>query len=163
GYSMHNMFDSVVEMYSRMQQAFVSPDTFTFPHVLKACGSLLARRYGRAVHAQIFRHGLEEDVFVQNGLLSFYYMEALSIFRDMRRSNVKPDCIALVSVLKAYSDLEELNQGGCLHSLVIKMGHEFEPDLRIALTSLYAKCGQVSAAKSLFDQMKVEDVISGMP
>ncbi|KAK4398034.1 Pentatricopeptide repeat-containing protein [Sesamum angolense] len=72
GYSMHNMFDSVVEMYSRMQQAFVSPDTFTFPDVLKACGSLLARRYGRAVHAQIFRHGLEEDVFVQNGLLSFY-------------------------------------------------------------------------------------------
>ncbi|KAL0287683.1 UNVERIFIED_CONTAM: Pentatricopeptide repeat-containing protein [Sesamum calycinum] len=192
---MHNMFNSVVEMYSRMQQAFVSPDTFTFPHVLKACGSLLARRYGRAVHAQIFRHGLEEDVFVQNGLLSFYvkcddnnlarvifyglsnrdvvswtliisgyahnrqYMEALSIFRDMRRSDIKPDCIALVSVLKAYSDLEELNQGGCLHSLVIKMGHEFEPDLRIALTSLYAKCGQVSAAKSLFDQMKVEDVI----
>ncbi|KAK4398033.1 Pentatricopeptide repeat-containing protein [Sesamum angolense] len=86
-------------------------------------------------------------------------MEALSIFRDMRRSDVKPDCIALVSVLKAYSDLEELNQGGCLHSLVIKMGHEFEPDLRIALTSLYAKCGQVSAAKSLFDQMKVQDVI----
>ncbi|KAL0399860.1 UNVERIFIED_CONTAM: Pentatricopeptide repeat-containing protein [Sesamum radiatum] len=195
GYSMHNMFDSVVEMYSRMQQAFVSPDTFTFPHVLKACGSLLAKHYGRAVHAQIFRLGLEEDVFVQNGLLSFYvkcddnnlarvifyglsnrdvvswtliisgyaqngqYMEALSIFKDMRRSDVKPDCIALVSVLKAYSDVEELNQGRCLHSLVIKMGHEFEPDLRIALTSLYAKCGQVSAAKSLFDQMKVEDVI----
>ncbi|KAL0362363.1 UNVERIFIED_CONTAM: Pentatricopeptide repeat-containing protein [Sesamum calycinum] len=112
----------------------------------------------KSVHAQIFRHGLEEDVFVQNGLLSFYvkcddnnlarvifyglsnrdvvswtliisgyahnrqYMEALSIFRDMRRSDIKPDCIALRLLL-------------------------------------YAKCGQVSAAKSLFDQMKVEDVI----
>ncbi|KAI3457296.1 hypothetical protein Pfo_013959 [Paulownia fortunei] len=195
GYSMHNMLDKVVEMYSRMQQAFVSPDTFTFPHVLKACGGLPAVGYGRAVHAQIFRHGFEEDVFVQNALLSFYVkceennrsriifdglsnrnvvswtsiisgyaqhgqpMKALRIFKDMRGSDVKPDWITLVSVLKAYSDVEELNQGRCLQGLVIKMGQEFEPDLRIALTSLYAKCGQVVAAKSLFDQMKIEDVI----
>ncbi|KAK6157259.1 hypothetical protein DH2020_011507 [Rehmannia glutinosa] len=195
GYSMHNILDKVVEMYSRMQRAFVSPDTFTFPHVLKACGGLRAVGYGRAVHAQIFRHGFEDDVVVQNALLSFYVkcgenclgriifeglsnrnvvswtsiisgyaqsgqpMEALRIFRDMRGSDVKPDWIALVSVLKAYSDVEELSQGRCLHGLAIKIGHEFEPDLQIALTSLYAKCGQVMAAKSLFDQMKSGNVI----
>lgn len=195
GYSTQNMLDNVVEMYSRMQQTFVNPDAFTFPYVLRACGALLAVGYGRAIHAQIFRHGFEEDPFLQNGLLSFYAkceensracvifdrlrcrdlvswtlmisgyaqngqpMEALRIFRDMRLSNVKPDWIALVSVLKAYSDIEELNQGRCLHSLVIKTGHVFEPDLRVALTSLYAKCGQVMSAKSLFDQAEAEDVM----
>lgn len=195
GYSMHNMLDKVVEMYSRMQQAFVTPDAFTFPYVLKACVALPAVGYGRAVHAQIFRHGFEKDAFLQNGLLSFYVkcekntgahvifdglryrnvvswtliisgyaqngqpMEALRIFKDMRGSDVKPDWISLVSVLKAYSDVEELNQGRCLHGLVIRTGHEFEPDLRIALASLYAKCGQVMAAKSFFDQMNVENVI----
>ncbi|KAG8386984.1 hypothetical protein BUALT_Bualt03G0205400 [Buddleja alternifolia] len=195
GYSMHNLLDKVVDMYSRMRQAFVSPDCFTLPYVLKACGGLLAVEFGGAVHAHIFRHGFEKDVFLQNGLLSFYVkcgensracvlfdqlskrdvvtwtsiisgyaqnrqpMEALRMFRDMRRSDVKPDWIALVSVLRAYSDVGELNQGRCLHGLIIEMGHEFEPDLRIALTSLYAKSGQVMAAKSLFDQMEVEDVI----
>lgn len=195
GYSTHNMVDKVVNMYSRMHQAFVSPDAFTLPYVLKACSDLQAIEYGRLVHAQIFRHGFEKDVFLQNGLLSFYVkceenkcarvifdglsnknvvswtlmmsaytqngqlMEGLRIFREMRRLGLKPDLIALVSILKAYSDMEELNQGRCLHGLVIKTGHEFEPDLRISLTSLYAKSGQVIAAKSLFDQMKGDNVI----
>ncbi|KAL8474387.1 hypothetical protein ACS0TY_031017 [Phlomoides rotata] len=195
GYSTHNKLENVVETYSRMQQAFVNPDAFTFPYVLRACGALLAVGYGRAIHAQLFRHGFEKDPFLQNGLLSFYTkceensrarvifnrlrcrdvvswtlmisgyaqngqsMEALRIFRDMRVSNVKPDWIALVSVSKAYADVEELYQGRSLHSLVIKMGHEFEPDLRVALTSLYAKCGQVMIAKSLFDQTRAEDVM----
>ncbi|XP_073058244.1 pentatricopeptide repeat-containing protein At3g12770 [Primulina eburnea] len=195
GYSSHNMLDKVVEMYWRMQGEFVSPDSHTFPHVLKACGGLAAEEIGLAVHAQILRHGFEGDVVVQNGLVAFYVkcgkndcarvvfdglsnrnvvswtsiisgyiqhghpMEALRIFRDMRGSGVKPDWISLVSAAKAYSDIDDMEQGRCLHSLATKMGLEFEPDLRIALTSLYAKCGQVMAAKSLFDQMKVQNVI----
>ncbi|KAL6535870.1 hypothetical protein OROHE_012714 [Orobanche hederae] len=86
-------------------------------------------------------------------------VEALRIFRDMRESDVKPDWIALVSVVKSYSEVDDLNQGKCLHGIVIKIGYEFEPDLQIALTSLYAKCGQVVAAKSLFDQVKGKCVI----
>ncbi|KAK4486849.1 hypothetical protein RD792_006157 [Penstemon davidsonii] len=195
GYSLYNMLDEVVEMYSRMQHAFVAPDAFTFPYVLKACGGLMAVRIGQAVQAQILRYGFEDDEFLRNGILSLYVkcggnnrarvvfdglrnksvvswtsiisgyaqngqpIEALRIFREMRGSDTKPDWITLVSILKAYSDLEDLEQGRCLHSLVIKIGLEYEPDLRIALTSLYAKCGQVMAAKSLFDQMKIQNVI----
>ncbi|KAL2493963.1 Pentatricopeptide repeat-containing protein [Forsythia ovata] len=195
GYSVHNMYEKAIEMYTRMQQAYVNPDSFTFPHVLKACGGLVAVGIGRAVHAQSFRLGFEDDVFVQNGFVAFYVkcenidyagivfdglndrnvvswtsiisgyaqngqaMEALKIFSEMRGSNVKPDWITLVSVLRAYSDVEDLEQGRGIHGLVIKMGLEFEPDLRIALTAIYAKCGQVMVAKSLFDQMKVHNVI----
>ncbi|CAA2986140.1 pentatricopeptide repeat-containing At3g12770 [Olea europaea subsp. europaea] len=195
GYSMHNMFANAIEMYTRMQHAYVSPDSFTFPHVLKACGGLVAIGIGTAVHAQSFRLGFENDVFVQNGLVAFYVkcnkicyagnvfdglqdrsvvswtsiisghaqngqpMEALRIFSKMRASNVKPDWINLVSVLRAYSDVEDLEQGRSIHGLVIKVGLEFEPDLRIALTAMYVKCGQVIVAKSLFDQMKIPNVI----
>ncbi|KAL2474667.1 Pentatricopeptide repeat-containing protein [Abeliophyllum distichum] len=195
GYSVHNMYEKAIEMYTRMQQAYVNPDSFTFPHVLKACGGLVAVGIGRAVQAQSFRLGFEDDVFVQNGLVVFYVkcdrigcagivfdrlndrnvvswtsiisgcaqngqaMEALKIFSEMRRSDVKPDWITLVSVLRAYSDAEDLEQGRGIHCLVIKMGLEFEPDMRIALTAIYAKCGQVMVAKSLFDQMKVHNVI----
>ncbi|GFP89511.1 pentatricopeptide repeat-containing protein at3g12770 [Phtheirospermum japonicum] len=194
GYSIHNMPVKVLETYSTMQQAFVSPDKFTFPLVLKACGVVPAARYGQAVHAQILRHGFE-DVVVQNSLLSFYVKcgenyrvriifdglsdknvvswtsiisglaqngqpdEALRIFKDMRGSDVRPDWIALVSVLKAYSDVDELSQGKCIHGIVIKTGYELEPDLQISLTSLYAKCGEVTAAKTLFDRVKSDDVI----
>ncbi|XP_051126335.1 pentatricopeptide repeat-containing protein At3g12770 isoform X2 [Andrographis paniculata] len=195
GYSMHNMPEKVLEMYLRMQNAFVRPDAYTFPLVVKACGILQAVGFGRAIHGQIWRIGFGDDPYVLNGLLSFYLscekhdcardvfnhlsdrnivswtlifsayvqsgqpMKGLQIFRDMRESGVTPDWIALVSALKAYSDVEDLSQGKCIHGMVLKMGYEFELDLRIALTSLYAKCGQVVAAKVLFDQTETGCVI----
>ncbi|CDP11859.1 unnamed protein product [Coffea canephora] len=195
GYSSHNMFHEAIDMYNNMQEAYVSPDCFTFPHVLKACSGLSAVKFGQAVHAQAFRHGLESDVFVQNGLVTLYTkcrkielariifdrlvernivswtsiisgcaqngqpIEALRIFCEMRKLNVEPDWIVLVSVLRAYSDAEDLEQGKCVHSLVMKMGLEYEPDLLIALTAMYSKCGQIMVAKLLFDLMEVQDVI----
>lgn len=191
GYSRHNMFGDAIEMYLRMQVARVSPDRFTFPSVLKACCGLPALRMGCRVHGQIFRHGFESDVFVQNALVALYAkcgqigparvvfdgvcdrtvvswtsiisgyaqngepMEALRIFSQMRQSNLKPDWIALVSVLRAYTDVDDLIQGKSVHGCVIKMGLEDEPDLLISLTAMYAKCGQVTVARSFFHQMEM--------
>lgn len=72
---------------------------------------------------------------------------------------MKPDWIALVSVLRAYTDVGDLEQGKSVHGCVIKMGLEFELDLLVSLTAMYAKCGQVMVARWLFDQMETRDVI----
>ncbi|XP_077236083.1 pentatricopeptide repeat-containing protein At3g12770-like [Tasmannia lanceolata] len=196
GYSRHDLFNVALELYCRMHLEGVNPDGFTLPYVLKACSGLLALEMGRRVHAQIFRHGFESDIFVQNGLIAMYSkcgaigpalllfnvlqnrtvvswtsiisgyaqnghpLEALKIFGQMRvLSDVKPDCIALVSVIKAYTDVEDLAQGKSIHGCVVKSGFELEQDLLIALTAMYAKCGEVEVAKSLFDQMSMPSVI----
>ncbi|KAK9284392.1 hypothetical protein L1049_023563 [Liquidambar formosana] len=93
GYSRHNLFDVALEMYSRMQAAGVSPDCFTFPCVLKACSGLPSVEIGRLVHGQIFRHGFESDVFVQNGLV------ALSLFDKMEI----PDVILWNAMISGYA------------------------------------------------------------
>ncbi|KAJ4958618.1 hypothetical protein NE237_025729 [Protea cynaroides] len=195
GYSRNNLFGDALDMYSRMQAQGVSPDRFTLPYILKACSGQSALEMGFRIHAQIFRHGFESDVFVQNGVVALYAkcgeinrarvvfdrlsdrtivswtsiisgyaqngqpFEALVIFRKMRQLEMRPDWIALVSILKAYTDVEDLEQGKSVHGIVIKMGLEMEPDLLIALTSMYAKCGNVMVAKSLFDQMEMPNVI----
>ncbi|KAL5709895.1 hypothetical protein ACHQM5_020524 [Ranunculus cassubicifolius] len=195
GYSRSNLFQVGLEMYSRMQMEGVSPDRFTLPYVLKACSGVSGLGIGRAIHGQIYRHGFESDVFVQNGLVALYAkcghiekarvafdglydrtivswtsivsgysqngqpLEALSIFSEMRKSGIKPDWIALVSVIRCYSDVEDLGQGKSLHGFVVKVGLEFETDLLIALTAMYAKGGEVSVAKSLFDQMDSSNVV----
>lgn len=92
----------------------------------------------------------------QNG----FPLEALNLYRRMRlESDVRPDFIILVSVLKAYTDVEDLEHGKSVHGLVIKGGFEDEPDLNMTLTAMYAKCGQVLVAKLLFDRAKSMDVI----
>ncbi|KAF9670900.1 hypothetical protein SADUNF_Sadunf13G0117200 [Salix dunnii] len=194
-YSRHGFFGHAIEMYARMQVACVSPDGFSFPCVLKACSALPALEMGRRVHGQIFRHGFESDVFVQNGLVALYAkcgeivranvvfgrlvdrtivswtsiisgyaqngqpIEALWVFSEMRKTNVRPDWIALVSVLRAYTDVEDLEHGKSIHSCVIKMGLECESDLLISLTSLYAKCGQVMVARLFFNQVESPSLI----
>lgn len=85
--------------------------------------------------------------------------EALRLFSEMRMVNVKPDCINLVSILRACTDLDYLEQGKSLHGCVIKTGLESEQDLQISLTAMYAKCGQVNAARYLFNQMVTPNVI----
>ncbi|KAK7340860.1 hypothetical protein VNO77_21576 [Canavalia gladiata] len=93
--------------------------------------------------------------YAQNGEA----MEALRMFNQMRNTDVKPDWIALVSILRAYTDVDDLEQGRSLHGCVIKMGLEDEPDLLISLTAFYAKCGLVTVARSFFDQMTMPNVI----
>lgn len=85
--------------------------------------------------------------------------EALRVFSEMMAINVKPDWINVVSVLKACTDLDDLEDGKSLHGYVIKLGLASEEDLQIALTAMYAKCGQVIAARYLFDQMASPNVI----
>ncbi|XP_047336131.1 pentatricopeptide repeat-containing protein At3g12770-like [Impatiens glandulifera] len=197
GYSKHYMFTDAISIYGRMQFLSVSPDCFTLPPLLKACSGLPSLQLGQIVHAHIFRHGFESDVFVQNGLVSLYTkcqriklarivfdgllnhktivswtsmisgyaqndqpLDAVKIFHEMRRMDVvNPDHVTLVSVLRAYADLEDLENGKSLHGFVIKTGFEFELDLKIGLTAMYAKCGQVMTAKSLFDQVELPNVI----
>ncbi|GKC41698.1 pentatricopeptide repeat-containing protein [Tanacetum coccineum] len=64
-----------------------------------------------------------------------------------------------VSVISAYADIEDFGRGKSFHSCMINMGLEFKPELRIDLTTLYAKCGEVMIAKSLFDEMEISNVI----
>ncbi|GAB4859283.1 Pentatricopeptide repeat-containing protein At3g12770 [Ancistrocladus abbreviatus] len=125
----------------------------------------LYAKCGRIDHANIVFEGLGDRTIVSwTSIISGYAqhgqaIEALRIFGEMRRMNVKPDWIALVSILRAYTDVEDLEQGKSVHGCVIKVGLEVEQDLLISLTAMYAKCGQVMAARYLFDQMSTPNLI----
>ncbi|EPS72721.1 hypothetical protein M569_02036 [Genlisea aurea] len=112
----------------------------------------------------IFSGLRNKDIISWTCLISGYAqnlqpLKALKVFKDMTESYLKPDWVALVSVLKACSDLEEWNHGKNVHALASKSGFESEHDLGIALTSFYAKCGMMMDAKYLFDRMEANDVI----
>ncbi|KAK1422902.1 hypothetical protein QVD17_18191 [Tagetes erecta] len=121
---------------------------------------------GRLDNARVVFEGLgdHKTIVSWTSIISAYAqngqpIEGLKCFERMRSSGLKPDWITLVSVISAYADVEDLRQGESVHSCVIKLGLESETDLRIALITLYAKCGEVMIAKSLFDEMETCNVI----
>ncbi|CAL5428196.1 unnamed protein product [Camellia sinensis] len=61
-------------LYNLMRRSKrVIPDKYTFPFVLKACGRLGLIEKGLEIHCLSAKLGLEDDVFVQNALISMYF------------------------------------------------------------------------------------------
>ncbi|XP_054822630.1 pentatricopeptide repeat-containing protein At3g12770 [Prosopis cineraria] len=121
----------------------------------------LYAKCGHIDRARVVFDGLHDRTIVSwTSIISGYAqngkaMEALRMFDKLRKTGLRPDWIALVSILRAYSDVEDLEQGKSMHGCVIKMGLQDEPDLLISLTALYAKCGQVTVARYFFNQMEM--------
>ncbi|CAK9249873.1 unnamed protein product [Sphagnum jensenii] len=63
-----------LELFEKMQQEGVQPDSVTFVGVLNACASILALEEGRGqvCRQQIIQSGLESDVFVGSSLVDMY-------------------------------------------------------------------------------------------
>ncbi len=82
-----------LELFEKMQQEGVQPDSVTFAGVLNACASILALEEGRCVHQQIVEFGWDSDVFVGNSLVDMYAKggsieDAWRVFNKMPSRNV---------------------------------------------------------------------------
>jgi pentatricopeptide repeat protein len=84
---------------------------------------------------------------VQNG----YPLQGVHHFKAMMHCEVHPDFVLLVSVLKAYMELDDFPCATALHSLVVKVGFDSEVDVVITLTAMNARFGYIVSARALFD------------
>lgn len=61
-----------LHVFIAMCRANISPDNFTLPIVLKAASHNLDRVFAEQVHGTSIKYGLENDVYCESGLISFY-------------------------------------------------------------------------------------------
>ncbi|CAD6270817.1 unnamed protein product [Miscanthus lutarioriparius] len=77
--------------------------------------------------------------------------EALFVFNLFRADcPEKPDEFILGTVLNACANAALIRQCRCIHSLVVRTGHSKHFCVSSALVDAYAKCGDITAAKSAF-------------
>ena len=69
---MMGWLDCALLYYFKMLCFGSSPDKYTFPCVIKACGGLNAVHLGKSIHKTIWLMGYEMDVFVGSSLIKFY-------------------------------------------------------------------------------------------
>ncbi|XP_020586727.1 pentatricopeptide repeat-containing protein At5g27110 [Phalaenopsis equestris] len=73
--------------------AYVKPDCYTFPSVLKACGGLGDGRKGRMIHTHLLKLGFGYDVVVSSSLVGMYakcgsLRSAVKLFEEMPERDV---------------------------------------------------------------------------
>ncbi|GFY89348.1 pentatricopeptide repeat (PPR) superfamily protein [Actinidia rufa] len=81
-YTVHGYFEKAIETYSKMQLIGLWGDHFTYPFVLKSCAELLVIEFGRSVHGQSLRGGLDFDLYVGTSLIDMYVK--CGVLRDAR-------------------------------------------------------------------------------
>ena len=94
--------------------------------------------------------------FVRGGDLE----KSLSLFMEMIEKGPPPNEGTLVSVLSAAAQLGLLEHGQSIHAAIRSFNFPITLNVATALIDMYAKCGCISSARKLFDQMPRRDVYS---
>ncbi|CAN6475812.1 unnamed protein product [Victoria cruziana] len=113
---------------------------------------------GNVVEAKLLFDRMEERNLVNwNTLLAGLTQngrceQALEVFQEMKASGVKPDEVSVVSALSACAQLGSLEMGKEIHFLIKKIGIRVNQFVSNALIDMYAKCGDITKARQLFNE-----------
>ncbi|PON69557.1 DYW domain containing protein [Parasponia andersonii] len=105
------------------------------------------------------------DLLSWNSMISCYsqagfHHEALRTYDLMRIANVGLDGFTLVGLLSSCAHVGALNLGVELHRMASEKGLLKNVYVGNALIDMYAKCGNLNAALSVFDGMQKRDIFT---
>ncbi|KAJ1288252.1 hypothetical protein BS78_02G076400 [Paspalum vaginatum] len=86
---------------------------------------------------------------------------ALAAYQEMiGKDAVPPDAFTYPSVLRACAETKDLALGRAVHARAADAGMDGHLFFQNALVSMYAKCGDLVAARGVFDGMSQRDAVS---
>lgn len=143
-----------------VEQGFLT-DTFvgnTLIYMYAKCESLVDAR-------MVFDTLPRKDLVSWNAMISAYAQQgsgqdAIGLFHQMQVEAMQPNQVTLVSILKACSSVAALDHGKKVHEYIVE--NEFQKDVTICniLIDMYAKCGSLHDALSLFNTMPTKTLVS---
>ncbi|KAJ0989521.1 hypothetical protein J5N97_007877 [Dioscorea zingiberensis] len=157
GYMENGMLDNAWEHFNKMPEQNVVTFNVMISGLLQ---------HGKVSEAYtLFTRFPQKDVvswnilvigFVENGL----YFEAFQLYQEMILSVMCPAEQVITSLLRASAKLSLLTPGQEIHAVAIKVGHDSSLVVGNLLIDAYAKCGEISMAKAMFNQMDKRDTVT---
>ncbi|CAL9031786.1 unnamed protein product [Prunus brigantina] len=115
--------------------------------------------------SRVFDEIPQPSVILWNLLIRAYawngpFQRAIHLYYDLLQSGVKPTKYTYPFVLKACSGLQALEAGREIHEHAKALGLASDVYVCTALIDLYAKCGDLAAAQTVFNGMLYKDVVA---
>ncbi|KAL8206046.1 hypothetical protein R6Q57_009597 [Mikania cordata] len=113
----------------------------------------------------LFSQFQQPNMYVWNtlirGLVSHdHFHESIKRFHSMRQIGFLPNFFTFPFVLKACTRVLDLKLGVELHTIMVKVGFDWDMFVKTGLVCLYAKCRRLGDACKVFDEMPVKNVVS---
>lgn len=122
------------------------------------CGSIqLARRlFDDMSYKELITWNAMISGYAQNGLAA----EVLDLYHEMELCGACPDAVTLVGVLSSCANLGAQKLGQEIEKKIESSGFGFNTFLKNALVNMYARCGNLSKARAIFDGMVERNLVS---
>ncbi|ONK76849.1 uncharacterized protein A4U43_C02F460, partial [Asparagus officinalis] len=108
--------------------------------------------------------GLRDDVswasMISGYVFNGFFLEALELFDEMRRDDLKLNQVSLMSALSAVAEIGDLERGMDIHNYAIQKGIDFDVPTITVLMTMYAKCRDLETAKFLFEGIQKKDIVA---
>ncbi|XP_068635736.1 pentatricopeptide repeat-containing protein At2g03380, mitochondrial [Aristolochia californica] len=138
-----------------------SPDSFVSTGLIDMyakCGTIEFAR-------DVFNEITEKDVVSWTSMIAGYVQndcaeEGLNLFNERRWILVEPNEFTVGILLYACLKLGALHQGKWVHGYIIKIGVSFNSLLGTSLLDMYVKCGNISDARCVFNELPAVDLVS---
>ncbi|KAK7396587.1 hypothetical protein VNO78_17702 [Psophocarpus tetragonolobus] len=113
----------------------------------------------------VFHRVLSPSTFLWNTLIkshchNTFFSHTLAAFSRMKAHGPLPDSFTYPSVIKACSAICLPRLGKSLHASAFRSGLHHDLYVTTSLIDMYAKCGEISDARKLFDGMSHRNVVS---
>ncbi|XP_072967122.1 pentatricopeptide repeat-containing protein At1g06143 [Typha angustifolia] len=157
GLVQHLESSKAIRLYIDMLKSSVSPTSFTFSYLIKACSQVSALGLGEAIHGQIRKTGFGSQLVVQTGLVDFYstldkIMDARRVFDEM----LERDVVAWTVMLFTHARVGDMDSARTVF--------DYMPQRSTVswntIIAGYARLGDVEMAACLFDTMPNKDLVS---
>ncbi|PHT38310.1 hypothetical protein CQW23_21883 [Capsicum baccatum] len=86
-------------------------------------------------------------------------IEVVNVYNQMVLEGVKPDSSTFTVALKACSILQDLEKGNEIWEKVVECGYKNDVFVGSSVLNLYAKCGKMDKAASVFEKMQRRDIV----
>lgn len=123
-----------------------------------SCADLNSARllFQKIEHPNVFAFNWMVLGLVYNG----YFDDALVYFRWMREIGHIGNKFTFAIVLKTCVGLMDVNKGREVHAMIYEMGFQNDVSIGNGLIDMYCKCGSISYACRVFEEMPERDVAS---
>ncbi|MCO5579781.1 hypothetical protein L7F22_033643 [Adiantum nelumboides] len=121
--------------------------------------------FGHLMSAQkVFDDLSLKNILSWNTLIAGYTLHdsdytAIELFGKLQQTDVLPDSVTYLSVLKACSNVGAIIQGKVIHDLVMRSETD-DVMVGTALVDMYAKCGALQCARKVLNGMPKRSVVS---
>ncbi|XP_042517224.1 pentatricopeptide repeat-containing protein At4g14820 [Macadamia integrifolia] len=117
------------------------------------------------VARSVFNQMMEKDLVCWSAMIAGYAesdwpQEGLKLFDEMRAMGIKPDQVTMLSVISSCAQLGAMDQAKWIHTFTDENGFGEILPVNNALIDMYAKCGNLDGARSVFDRMGRRNVVS---